>query len=93
MLYLGNMALVLHILIALGSIGFTTYVFFAPTTTKLQVSYALVAFTLLSGTYLAVSNPTHILQTCVSGLIYTSVVSVGIAFARKKLVTAKNRQR
>jgi hypothetical protein len=86
------MVLVLHILIALGSVGYTTYVFFAPSAAKLRASYALVALTILSGTYLAVSNPAHILQTCVSGLIYTGAVSVGIAFARKKLATAKNRQ-
>jgi len=86
------MALVLHILIALGSVGYTTYLFFAPTTAKLQASYALVALTLLSGTYLAVNNPAHILHTCVSGLIYTSAVSVGIAFARKKLATEKTRR-
>lgn len=91
MIYYIHMILALHILIALGSVGYTTYVFFAPTTAKLRASYALVALTLLSGTYLAVSNPAHILQTCVSGLIYTGAVSVGIAFARKKLATETKR--
>lgn len=82
------MLLAAHILIALASVGYTTYVFFVPSTAKLRASYALVALTIISGTYLAIANPAHILHTCVSGLLYTSIVSVGIAVTRRKLANA-----
>jgi hypothetical protein len=79
------MALLLHILIALSSIAFTTYVFFSPSKPKLNASYALVAATIASGTYLVFANPAHMLQSCVSGLIYLGIVTVGIVSARAKL--------
>jgi hypothetical protein len=79
------MVLLLHILIALSSVGFTTHLWWRPSKAKLFVSYGLVGGTLVSGTYLVISTNAHMLQACVSGLVYVGVVAVGIAGAQRKL--------
>ncbi len=83
------MLLISHILIACSSVLYTAYVFFRPSKSKLQITYALVAATLISGTYLVVIKPTHITQTCVTGLAYLAVMSLGIVLARNKLANSK----
>jgi len=87
------MILLLHITIALASVGLTTYAFFNPSQVKLHASYGLVALTLISGTYLVVSSGAHILQACVTGLMYVGAVSVGLVAVRYKLakVHARNK--
>lgn len=79
------MSLLIHIIIAFLSLLYTAYTLISPSRSKLRVSYALVALTLTSGTYLVWSTQTHMLQACVSGLVYLSVVFFGIAIARRKL--------
>lgn len=48
----------------------------------------LVGITMLSGTYLVVVKPTHMVQSCIEGLIYLAFVSFGIVSVRNKLLTA-----
>ena len=79
------MILITHILIALASIGFTTYLYFSPSKKKLYVSYSLVGLTIATGTYLIITMPAHMVQTCIEGLAYLAIVSVGILLAQKKL--------
>ncbi len=79
------MVLVTHIVIALASIGYTTYLYFRPSRTKLRVSYGLVAATLASGTYLVVSTHSPLLSSCVSGLLYLAAVATGMALSARKL--------
>jgi hypothetical protein len=84
------MALVIHILIALTSIGYTTYIFFSPSDRKIKLSYLLVGSTVASGTYLVISRPpVHILQVCTTGLVYIGAMSVGIVLAKHKLARSK----
>jgi predicted amidohydrolase len=80
---------ILHVAAALSSIAYTTYLFVRPSAAKLHVTYGLVAATLASGTYLVLSKPVHILQTCMSGLLYIGVILVGIAAARYRLTAAE----
>lgn len=68
------MILLTHITIALASLAWATYVYFAPTAPKLRASYVLAALTLGTGTYLIFSTGSHILQACLSGLTYFAVV-------------------
>jgi hypothetical protein len=82
------MIVLIHILIALSSVVFTTYAFFAPSRTKLRASYGLVALVLASGTYLVWTNPAHMVQACTSGLIYVGGVTVGILAVHRKLAYA-----
>lgn len=79
------MILVTHILIALASVAYTTYVFFAPSQAKLRGSYAFIAATLLTGTYLVMQNPAHMLRSCLTGLAYTGIMTVGVYAVQRKL--------
>jgi uncharacterized lipoprotein YbaY len=79
------MILLLHIIIALTSVAFTTYLMFAPSRTKLRASYALVAATLASGTLLVVQHPAHLLQSCLSGFTYTLLMTALVAVVRYRL--------
>lgn len=85
------MVTLIHVLIALGSIGYTTHTFFKPSQTKLRVSYGFIAATLVSGTYLVLSTHAPLLQSCRTGLLYLGVVSAGIAAAHYRLAHATER--
>lgn len=82
------MILLAHIFIALSGIGVATFIVFKPSARLLKVTYCLTAATLLTGTYLVVSTGSHILQSCMTGLAYLGVVSVGIVIARTRLAAA-----
>lgn len=84
------MILITHILIALSSVAFATYLLFKPSQSKLIASYSLIAATLASGVYLTVLHPAHLAQTCLSGLAYISIVSIATIFARRR-ITENNR--
>lgn len=79
------MILIAHVIIALSSVAFSTYLFFRPSRIKLHVSYGLIAGTLTSGTYLVASTGTHILEACSMGLLYIGVVAVLTASARRDM--------
>jgi multisubunit Na+/H+ antiporter MnhE subunit len=81
------MILLTHIIIALSSVIYTTWLLFRPSQAKLYVSYALVGATLASGIYLTVVNPASMLRTCTTGITYIVIVTAGIAVARRKLAT------
>ena len=78
------MVLLIHIIIALSSLLFSTYLYFRPTKTGFVTSYGLIVATLASGTYLVVSTQSHMLQACMSGLVYLGVVAFVILAARHK---------
>jgi len=79
------MALLIHIVIALASVAYTTYVYMSPSSAKLKGSYALVAATLVTGFFLVASQPAHIREACTSGLMYIGVMSFGLVAAHRKL--------
>lgn len=79
------MILLLHIAIALSSIVLSTYVYFRPSRTALYSSYGLVGVTFISGFYMVMASPAHLMQACVSGLIYLGVVSLALLAARQKV--------
>ena len=79
------MALLLHIVVALASIAASALLLLQPSRTKLHTSYGLVALTLLSGTYVAWAAHTHIMQACLSGLLYLGFVTSLIFMAQRKL--------
>jgi hypothetical protein len=81
------MILILHILIALSSVALSTVAWFRPSALKLKGSYALVAMTLASGTYLVVTTGASMLRSCMTGLMYTLVVTVILAAAHHRLAT------
>ena len=80
------MILLTHILIAISSVVYTSLLLIQPSRAKLRTSYALIGATLISGTYLTILNPVHMLQTCTTGLIYVVIVSTGVFIARRQLI-------
>lgn len=79
------MIFLLHIAIAVSSVAFAGLTLASPSKKKINYSYGLVALTLTSGTWLVVSSGAHILQACITGLIYVSIVIAGIHLAQQKL--------
>lgn len=82
------MILLIHIIIAISSVAYTTILLIRPSQTKLWTSYTLVAATLASGTYLTILSPVNMLRTCTTGLVYVVLVTAGIYVARRKLAHA-----
>ena len=80
------MLLVIHIVIALGSIIGTTWALLQPSKRSLQLSYALVGMTLASGTYLVWSTHSPLVASCTTGLIYICGTTAGLSIARHKLL-------
>lgn len=81
------MMLSLHILSAVISIVFTTYLLFEPTKRLMAFHYALVAFTLASGTYLLFHAEGHLMETCIMGVAYLVFASWGTVSLRSRLAT------
>lgn len=79
------MIILIHVIIALTSIAVASLVFFKPTMKKLFVSYGFIFATIASGTYLLVTIPSHILQSCLTGLTYLTIVSIATALAHVRL--------
>ena len=82
------MILPLHIIVALTSLVFAGIILFKPSKTKLNITYALTAATIISGFYLVLAKPAHMTQVCAEGLVYLAAVAWGIIVARRKLATA-----
>ena len=79
------MILVTHILIALTSLVATTLLYISPSHKRLNISYALIAATLASGTVLVVETKSSMLSSCISGLVYLGIALTGALLGRKKL--------
>jgi len=83
------MVLIFHIIAALASIVYTSYVFIYPSKKKLYVSYFLTAVILGSGSYLIFKNPTRMAQACVIGVIYLGFIIFATISTRHKLASHK----
>jgi hypothetical protein len=78
------MILLTHIIIALSSLAFTTYLYFKPSSGKFYISYGLIGATIVSGTYLVISTRAPLVSSCITGLIYLGVALGGIFAAYQK---------
>ena len=81
------MVLLTHIIIALVSVIFASYMLLSPSRKKLKTSYVLVGLTFASGTALVITTPAHMIHACISGVVYISAVMVMIAVTRRKLAS------
>lgn len=70
------MIVLIHVLIALSSVGIASLTYFKPSIKSLLVSYGFIVATVASGTYLIISMSSDILRSCLTGLFYVTVVSV-----------------
>ncbi len=76
------MLLISHIIIALASLGFTSYLFISPSVSRFKYAYALIGSTLVSGTILVVTAHSNLLSACTTGIAYLGIVTLGIAAAK-----------
>jgi hypothetical protein len=83
--------LIAHILIALASLVFTTFLYFKPSQAKIYTSYALIAMTLGTGTVLILMNPGSLSKTWMSGLGYFAIALTGTILAQAKLAHVSER--
>lgn len=83
--YTKLMIIFLHVLIALTSIGIATATFFKPSAKKLTVSYSFIVATVVSGSLLLVMSTSHLLESCLMGLFYITVISIATVAAHVKL--------
>lgn len=83
------MIVLLHVTVAILSLVATSYAYLRPSSAKLKTAYSLVGMTLASGIYLVWSTPSHMLETCMAGLVYTGLVTIGLVAARTKLAVAQ----
>ena len=79
------MILIIHIIAALSSLGFTGWAFVSPDQNKINAAYVTTAVMLLTGFGLVLSKPGHMTQTCIEGLVFLAIVSYGLVSARRKL--------
>jgi len=83
----------LHVIIALVSMGYATMLLVSPTKASFGAHYTLIALTVASGTYLLIASPAHMLETCTMGLLYLGFVAVATKFAYTKLAAEKARRK
>lgn len=86
------MLLVTHILIALASVAYTTFVYFSPSRAKLLGSYGFLGLTVASGTALVIVTHAPMLQSCMTGLFYVGLTTVGIILASRKLAAQEQQK-
>jgi hypothetical protein len=84
------MLLLVHITLALSSLILSTFAAFRPTKPSLIKSGILVSLTLLTGTVLVVKNQSHLMEACLSGIVYTGFVITTLLIASKKLASIKS---
>lgn len=81
------MIVFLHVVVALLSIVIATSVYIRPSKNKFYFSYALVAATIISGTFLILQSPAHMVQSCIMGTLYVGVVLSTLVLAKKKMAS------
>lgn len=82
------MVLILHIIIALSTVGVSGFTLLRPNKKILHVSYALTVGTFITGGYLVIMNPGHLVSSCVTGLTFLGVVGFMLFSARRKISSA-----
>jgi hypothetical protein len=66
----------IHVIIAVTSMAFSSFTFLKPAIQRLFVSYGLIIGTVASGTFLLITTPSNILKSCLMGLFYLTVISI-----------------
>ena len=82
--------IVLHVLLALGSLALASINIFSPSSGKLKTSYGLAFGTLASGVLLIIVNDASVLRTCLTGIVFFAIVSILNETARHHLATQED---
>lgn len=78
------MLVLIHVLVAVSSILYTSYVWLTPAKSRFYISYLLIGLTLISGSWLVWSHSAALLPACSSGLLYLAAVSAALLSARHR---------
>jgi len=84
------MILIFHIAVAISGIIASTLSAFSPSHKKIYVTYSLVGLTFVTGGYLVLSKPGHLVQSCMTGLVYLAVALSGVLTAHYRLSKQSN---
>jgi hypothetical protein len=80
------MLILLHVLIAIGSMILSGVALVWPSNARVKYSYGLVGLTLATGTYLVWHNHAHLIQSCLTGIVYLSLTTGALVFARRRVL-------
>jgi predicted tellurium resistance membrane protein TerC len=86
------MLIVTHVVIALSSIVSSAVLLFRPSKRNFNITYALVALTLGTGTVLVIETHSSLTHSCIAGLVYLFVVLAGIIPAHYRLESKKTKK-
>ena len=75
----------LHIAIALASLGVSIAGLAIVSRRLLRVSYGLIAATIVSGTALVFVDGVNMLHVCISGLVYVTVATAMTLYAARRV--------
>lgn len=84
-----KIVLLIHILIALAGLAMSLVTAMLPSPTRLRLTAGLVGLTLLSGTYLVISQHAGLTAACLSGVAYLAVCLSGLIIGRLRLAAAQ----
>ncbi len=84
------MVLVLHIVIALSTVGVSGFTLIKPNSNKLRLSYLLTVLTFITGGYLVIMSPSHLVSACVTGLVFLGIVGTLLFAARHRLASIQS---
>lgn len=79
------MFLLLHISIAFLGLLFTALTYMSPSAKRVKVSFGFLSATIASGSALVVVAQASLVRACVSGLLVSAVMYIGIFAAQKRL--------
>lgn len=80
-----KMALLIHVSLALFSLGYVTYLFVRPSAARIGIGLALTGLTLASGVYLAIVQPGQLGRVCLSGIVYLAIMLYVINLSSRRL--------
>jgi len=83
------MIILIHVIFAITSIITASFTFFNPTIKKLIASYGLIVGTVGTGTYLLVTVPSHLLESCIMGIAYLTVIAFATVAAHTRMHARK----
>lgn len=81
---------ILHVIIAISTIGLAGFSLLNPTKSKLYLSYLLTAATFATGTYLVIISPSHLVTACITGLVFLGIVGAMLFAARQRFLEASS---
>ena len=81
------MLLVMHIGLAVISMGQVVFAMFAPTARKLKVVYGMTIAAVVSGFLVGVEKQMHLGQICLGAMAYVGLIGVGVVVVKRRMAS------